>query len=53
LRLVRGQASQSSRLEAEIIANMERWRWMPRDLGEERIDVNIPDYEAVVIQNAW
>ena len=30
---------------------MERWRWMPRDLGEERIDVNIPDYEAVVIQN--
>ncbi len=46
-----GQASQSSRLEAEIIANMERWRWMPRDLGEERIDVNIPDYEAVVIQN--
>lgn len=40
---------QSSRLEAEIIANMERWRWMPRDLGESRIDVNIPDYEARVI----
>lgn len=42
---------QSSRLEAEIIANMERWRWMPRDLGEERIEVNIPNYEAVVIEN--
>ena len=43
--------SQSSKLEAEIIANMERWRWMPRDLGEARIDVNIPDYQALVIDN--
>lgn len=42
---------QSSHLEAEILANMERWRWMPRDLGEERIEVNIPDYEAAVIEN--
>ena len=42
---------QPSRLEAEILANLERWRWMPRDLGEERIEVNIPDYEAAVIEN--
>ena len=35
---------QPVRLEDEIIANMERWRWMPRDMGEERIEVNIPDY---------
>ena len=42
---------QPSRLEAEILANMERWRWMPRDLGEARIEVNIPDYEAAVIEN--
>jgi murein L,D-transpeptidase YcbB/YkuD len=34
----------ASRLEAEIIANMERWRWLPRDLGPDRIEVNIPDY---------
>ncbi|SFJ99449.1 L,D-transpeptidase family protein [Methylocapsa palsarum] len=40
-----------SRLEAEIIANMERWRWMPRDLGERRIEVNIPDFEVVIIDN--
>ena len=39
-----------SRLEAEILANMERWRWMPRDMGETHIEVNIPDYEAVVIE---
>ena len=36
--------------EAEILANMERWRWMPRDMGETHIEVNIPDYEAVVIE---
>ncbi|HTV31845.1 MAG TPA: L,D-transpeptidase family protein, partial [Methylocella sp.] len=39
----------SSRLIAEILANMERWRWMPRELGAERIEVNIPDFEAIVI----
>ncbi len=39
-----------SRIEAEVIANMERWRWMPRELGETRIEVNIPDFEAVVVE---
>jgi murein L,D-transpeptidase YcbB/YkuD len=33
------------RVEAEIIANMERWRWMPRELSATRIEVNIPDFE--------
>ena len=27
-----------------IIANMERWRWMPHDLGKNRVILNIPDY---------
>jgi murein L,D-transpeptidase YcbB/YkuD len=36
------------RLADEIISNMERWRWMPRDMGEERIEVNIPDYKVRV-----
>ncbi|TAL81896.1 MAG: L,D-transpeptidase [Beijerinckiaceae bacterium] len=35
---------QPSRLEAELIANMEMWRWMPRDMGKNRIEVNIPDF---------
>ncbi len=30
--------------EAEIIANMEFWRWMPRDLGAQHIIVNAPAY---------
>ncbi|MGH6813696.1 MAG: L,D-transpeptidase family protein, partial [Methylocella sp.] len=42
---------QTSHLDAEILANMECWRWMPRDMGETHIEVNIPDYEAFVIAN--
>jgi murein L,D-transpeptidase YcbB/YkuD len=29
---------------ADIAVNMERWRWMPRDLGEISVIVNIPEY---------
>ncbi len=28
----------------DIIANMERWRWMPRELGETHLRVNIPEF---------
>jgi murein L,D-transpeptidase YcbB/YkuD len=27
-----------------IIVNMERWRWVPRELGNPHVVVNIPDY---------
>jgi L,D-transpeptidase YcbB len=32
-----------------IIANMERWRWLPRDLGRAYVMVNIPDYTLKVM----
>jgi murein L,D-transpeptidase YcbB/YkuD len=32
--------------ESDILANMERWRWMPRDLGAFHIFVNIPEFKA-------
>ncbi len=31
-----------------LIANLERWRWMPRDLGERHVFVNIPAFEVRV-----
>jgi murein L,D-transpeptidase YcbB/YkuD len=34
-----------------IIANMERWRWMPRDLGKTRVMVNIPDYSLKIVRD--
>jgi murein L,D-transpeptidase YcbB/YkuD len=39
-----------------IIANMERWRWLPRDLGKAYVMVNIPEYTLRVFNNgalAW
>jgi len=31
-----------------IIANMERWRWIPRDMGKAHVVLNIPDYTLQV-----
>lgn len=31
--------------------NMERWRWMPRDLGADYVLVNIPSYEVTLIRD--
>lgn len=32
-----------------IRANMERWRWMPRDLGGDYLYVNVPSYQLKVV----
>jgi murein L,D-transpeptidase YcbB/YkuD len=34
-----------------IIANMERWRWYPRDLGPDHVVVNQPDFTLKVMHN--
>ena len=34
-----------------VIANMERWRWMPHDLGKTYVMVNLADFMLYVIQN--
>ena len=34
-----------------ILANMERWRWLPRDLGKIYVMVNIPDYSLKVVRD--
>jgi murein L,D-transpeptidase YcbB/YkuD len=35
----------------EVAINLERWRWMPRDLGDRHIMVNIPAYELNLVNN--
>jgi murein L,D-transpeptidase YcbB/YkuD len=45
-----GGSSKSARIET-ILANMERWRWMPDDLGPTYVMVNVPDYTLKVVQN--
>jgi murein L,D-transpeptidase YcbB/YkuD len=37
--------------DAIIIANMERWRWIPRDLGKAHVVLNIPDFTLRVYNN--
>jgi L,D-transpeptidase YcbB len=32
-----------------VIANMERWRWMPHDLGKSYVIVNLPDFTLRVV----
>ena len=35
----------------QILANLERWRWYPRDLGDHYILINIPDFKLAVVRN--
>jgi L,D-transpeptidase YcbB len=34
-----------------ILANLERWRWMPHDLGKDYVIVNLPDYTLRVFHD--
>jgi murein L,D-transpeptidase YcbB/YkuD len=37
--------------EQRLIVNMERWRWMPEDLGELHVWDNIPEFVTRVMRN--
>ena len=34
-----------------IRTNMERWRWLPRNLGERHVIVNVPAFTAAIVDN--
>jgi murein L,D-transpeptidase YcbB/YkuD len=36
---------------AAIEANMEMWRWEPREMGHDRIEINVPDYSLKLYKN--
>lgn len=36
---------------AQVVANLERARWLPADLGERHVIVNVPDYRLKAIEN--
>ncbi len=42
-------AAAPARRVAMILANMEMWRWEPRAMGDQRIEINIPDYSLRVM----
>ena len=35
---------------AQVLVNLERMRWMPRDLGERYLFVNIPDFTVKLVR---
>ncbi|MBW3552617.1 MAG: L,D-transpeptidase family protein [Gemmatimonadetes bacterium] len=34
-----------------VVLNMERWRWLPRDLGQRHVLVNIAGFDLDVVEN--
>ena len=34
-----------------IRLNMDRWRWLPRDLGQKYIIVNVPSFHATLVED--
>ncbi len=48
--LAQATASDSSKIN-RIRLNMDRWRWLPRDLGQRYIIVNVPAYHATLVEN--
>ena len=43
-------AGQTAKLD-RIRLNMDRWRWLPRDLGSKYIIVNVPGFHATLVEN--
>ncbi len=39
-----------ARQRAAILANMEMWRWEPREMGGRRIEVNIADFSVAALE---
>jgi murein L,D-transpeptidase YcbB/YkuD len=43
-------ASSPARMR-QILVNMERWRWLPHDLGAFYVNVNIPEFTLRVVED--
>ena len=47
-KLAEARQSKNVAVVDTLLANMERWRWLPRDLGKAHVTVNIPDFSLKV-----
>jgi murein L,D-transpeptidase YcbB/YkuD len=44
-------ASSDKATADKIRINMDRWRWLPRDLGKKYVIVNVPAYTVALVEN--
>jgi murein L,D-transpeptidase YcbB/YkuD len=45
-------AATSDPVQRDMIrANLDRWRWLPRDLGKRYILVNVPAFRVAIVEN--
>jgi len=55
VRALNGEKQATHRPSADpvdtVIVNMERWRWLPRNLGNPHVIVNVPDYTLTLYNN--
>ena len=55
VRALNGEKQAAHRPSADpidtIVVNMERWRWLPRDLGNPHVIVNVPDFTLTLYNN--
>jgi murein L,D-transpeptidase YcbB/YkuD len=35
----------------QLLANMQQWRWMPEDLGQMYVWVNVPEFQIRIVNN--
>lgn len=49
LKAAYAQAGSNEADRTRLRANLERWRWMPRDLGQDYLYVNVPAYRLSVM----
>jgi L,D-transpeptidase YcbB len=56
VRALNGEQKEARHASADpidtIIVNMERWRWLPRDLGNPHVIVNVPDYTLALYNDS-
>jgi len=50
-KLAEARAARQAGAERELVVNMERWRWLPPDLGERHVFVNVPDYMLRIVED--
>src|SRR3546814_11803395 len=52
LKTVRAATPKSDRATIDKVrANLDRWRWMPRDLGQKYVIVNVPAYTVALVEH--